>query len=189
MIQNYHPNFCHPTSFIFALLWFNPDNQWKIHGLWPETCEECQNCGYPSYCRPKTTHFNETVLNSLGSLIRKLWYPGKTLIEHEWMKHGSCDGDINEFDYFNTTLSLRNCINVSSRCNSYIQSNECQILLYPQDIKNCLSQQIHPPFLLFLQNRTSPQLQPHSLPKHLEPRTGEPTYDSYIRVFKPKPKE
>ena len=134
----YHPAVCDPTSFIFALLWFSPESTWKIHGLWPETCKECENCGYPSYCRLTTTHFNESTIKKLRNKLDALWYPGNGLIEHEWMKHGSCDGNVTEFVYFNTTLALWNCVNYSEICSNYIQKGECRILLPSQQIQNCL---------------------------------------------------
>lgn len=43
---------------------------------------------------------------------------------------------------------------------------------------------VNPWFLAFL--RRSRQLQPHSLCKKLDPRTGEPKYDSGLAYFNPK---
>lgn len=133
----YHPEFCKPIAFIFALLWYSPENHWKIHGLWPETCEKCNNCGYPSYCRNGVVQYNKSLLDPLQTLIEKRWYPDRDLIKHEWLKHGSCDGNITEFGYFNTTLDLWHCVDFTSMCTNYVEKKECWIWLKPQDIIQC----------------------------------------------------
>lgn len=134
----YHPEFCEPTAFIFALLWLSPESTWKIHGLWPQTCKQCENCGYPSYCRSNVVHFNESAIKTLHDRMYKLWYPDKGLIQHEWLKHGSCDGNITEFAYFNTTLSLVDCINYTSECTNHTNKHSCRIWLEPWQIRNCM---------------------------------------------------
>ena len=140
----YNPPYCDPTTFIFALLWFDGSHSelsnrrqpgWYIHGLWPETCEECLNCGYPSYCRK--VHFNGSSIHALSQKIKKRWFPGKNLIKHEWVKHGSCDGNVTEYDYFNKTLNLWDCIPFKQECLN--SRKECRLLLQANQIQKCNS--------------------------------------------------
>ncbi len=133
----YHPPFCEPTSFIFALLWFAPQQEWKIHGLWPETCKECENCGYPSYCRKNSIYFNVTDIKKLEHEIQTLWYPLQGLVEHEWIKHGGCDGNVTEYEYFNTTLALWSCFDYKNVCD--LNKDECRILLSTQRFEQCIN--------------------------------------------------
>jgi len=140
--MSYNPPYCDPTTFIFALLWYDGvaaptpgRGNWRIHGLWPETCQECPNCGYPSYCRK--VHFNQSSIQPLSGKIQERWYPdpGNDLIVHEWMKHGSCDGKVTEFDYFNTTLNLWDCIPFRQECSN--AKEECKLLLSANQVYKC----------------------------------------------------
>lgn len=136
----YNPPYCNATTFIFALLWYDGANNtslnsasWRIHGLWPETCIECLNCGYPSYCRK--VHFNDSAIDRLREKIKERWFPGKDLLVHEWNKHGSCDGKVTEFEYFNKTLNLWDCIPFRQECPNGGQ--ECRLLLQSSQVDHC----------------------------------------------------
>jgi len=133
--MGYHPPYCNPTTFIFALLWLDGDNngEWRIHGLWPETCERCPNCGYPSYCRK--VYFNRSTIDDLIPKIKHRWFPSRNLIEHEWLKHGSCTANVTEFEYFNKTLSLWDCISIKDECSN--DNVECRLLLQTDQVQKC----------------------------------------------------
>ena len=92
------------TRFYYLSLMFE-DNQWVIHGLWPQLSKT----DYPQFCKKVT--FDPKLLKPIEEELDKHWYSDRgsnvNFWEHEWKKHGSCFfGDINEFDYFNTTLEL-----------------------------------------------------------------------------------
>lgn len=132
--ENYHPKRCTILSYRLALLRDSPDQSWLIHGLWPEVCEECPSCGYPTFCNPRAV-WNQTALDPIAQTIQTLWYPGvplpnNTLIVHEWLKHGSCT-DLTELEYFNTTICLyRNMQEqgmIAKRCKG--RQTQCSLLL------------------------------------------------------------
>lgn len=92
------------TRFYYLSLMFE-DNRWVIHGLWPQLSKT----DYPQFCKKVT--FDPKLLKPIEEELDKHWYSDRgsndNFWEHEWKKHGSCFfGDINEFDYFNTTLEL-----------------------------------------------------------------------------------
>lgn len=81
--------------------WCSSD--YMVHGLWPQI----NSTDYPVNC------VNVSYIEPTGTLLvnmNKYWSScDNTLWEHEWVKHGSCvqlQKNINENDYFNTTLSL-----------------------------------------------------------------------------------
>ena len=81
------------------------DNRWVIHGLWPQY----SSSSYPSYC--KEVAFDPKLLEPIREQLHKNWYSNTNdddaFWEHEWKKHGSCCfTDLDEFEYFNTTLEL-----------------------------------------------------------------------------------
>lgn len=89
----------------YYLSLIHSNNTWHIHGLWPQYDKTC----YPTYCKPVTFD-----INKLDPIIKNLniyWYSNNDKNElfwkHEYEKHGSCIfTDIDEFEYFNTTLKL-----------------------------------------------------------------------------------
>ena len=81
------------------------NNQWTIHGLWPQNSKS----DYPTFCR--SVDFSENLLNPIIDDLDKYWHSDRgsneNFWEHEWKKHGSCMfQEMNEFDYFNKTLEL-----------------------------------------------------------------------------------
>jgi len=97
--ENYHPNTCTIDQYVFAFVW-NGTHQ-LVHGLWPDICDECTTCGYPTCCgvnsdykyiQPSNTTFIENYwLNGLTpSKISTCGMTSTTLFQHEVIKHGSC---------------------------------------------------------------------------------------------------
>ena len=92
------------TRFYYLSLIYE-NNQWSIHGLWPQLSKN----DYPQFCKKVT--FDPNLLKPIENELDKYWHSDRgnndTFWEHEWKKHGSCMFDnINEFDYFNTTIKL-----------------------------------------------------------------------------------
>lgn len=99
--ENYHPSHCDVQKYKFAFL--KHENKYMVHGLWPDMCSECKECGYPTCCDiskilPFTMPTNTTFIDTY-------WYGGRhpqkietcgevasTLFEHEIIKHSSCMG-------------------------------------------------------------------------------------------------
>lgn len=99
--EDYHPIHCTVMKYNFAFL--RKDKEYQVHGLWPDQCQECPNCSYPTCCdMEKFSHFT---MPSDTQFINQSWYGGQsthvghicgltthTLFEHEVLKHASCMG-------------------------------------------------------------------------------------------------
>ncbi|MFS7959195.1 putative ribonuclease T(2) [Helianthus anomalus] len=92
-----------------------PSSDFGIHGLWPN-----RNDGsYPSNC-DSSNPFDASEISDLTSYMQTQWPTlacpsnnGLTFWGHEWDKHGTCSESVlNQHDYFATTLSLKNEINL-----------------------------------------------------------------------------
>ena len=93
------------SSNFYYLSLIYENNQWCIHGLWPQLDKD----NYPTFCKPVV--FDESKLSSILPDLNKYWHSNRgsneNFWEHEWKKHGSCMfQNMNEFDYFNKTLEL-----------------------------------------------------------------------------------
>lgn len=94
-------------NFYYLSLINEGNNQWSIHGLWPQYNKE----NYPSYC--KDVEFDYYNLQPILAELERYWYSNRGTLgdedfwKHEWQKHGSCMfTDMDEFDYFAHALSL-----------------------------------------------------------------------------------
>ena len=81
------------------------DNDWSIHGLWPQTDVN----KYPQFC--KKVNFDIRKLNPIIDQLKEKWYSNRGSDEdfwkHEYEKHGSCNfNNLNELEYFQKTLDL-----------------------------------------------------------------------------------
>lgn len=114
--ENYHPISCTITKYNFAFI--STKNELKVHGLWPDQCQECPSCGYPTCCNldkfsnftiPHDTHFIDEHWFGGQSyrIINTCNLKAQTLFEHEVLKHASC---MNLFstDYLNLVEKLFN---------------------------------------------------------------------------------
>jgi ribonuclease T2 len=75
------------------------DIGFALHGLWPES-----RSGYPSNCA------NEELPAQTRSEFVDL-FPSAGMIDHEWLKHGTCTG-LGPRDYFETTREIRAAIHI-----------------------------------------------------------------------------
>jgi ribonuclease T2 len=85
---------------------------WVVHGLWPSIKSEIG----PQFCN-KTMPFNFNLVKPILDRLLRFWpnlytnTPLASFWQHEWEKHGTCALGLpqikSEFDYFNTTLGLR----------------------------------------------------------------------------------
>ena len=84
-----------------------------LHGLWPERADG----SYPATCT--NDKFNPSAVQPIMSELNTYWPslngPSNTFWAHEYEKHGTCAQDVlpTEFDFFNTTLSIRNAYDVT----------------------------------------------------------------------------
>lgn len=128
--EDYHPKVCTITHSYFVLLNGNEPNSfykyhnnnnnninninntfdYYIHGLWPEQCLECPECGYPTFCG-KQYHSIDLKQNIIKELI-EYWFPPNNitakveLIEHEYSKHGVCFQNLTAMEYFAHVIRL-----------------------------------------------------------------------------------
>lgn len=135
--ENYHPTHCDIQKYKFAFL--KHEDQYMVHGLWPDLCSECKECGYPTCCNvekilPFTMPTNTTFIDSH-------WYGGThptkkietcgevvtTLFEHEIIKHSSCMG-LHSTDYMELVEKLyhTNVDHINKYCSQKGKS-ECEI--------------------------------------------------------------
>jgi len=132
----YSPKICTVTTYIFAFVW--NQQEYKIHGLWPNSCAQCSSCGYPTCCSaPKSVYFNQS------EFVDKYWLNGLDidknsvcnqtttfLYQHEAFKHGSCM-NLSVNDYVLKTRAifekyqdqLPSLCNGQSECNLYLTAN------------------------------------------------------------------
>ena len=92
----------------------NNNDDWTIHGLWPQWEQQCKIIGKPSKISLENDFnfevgfgydFDKTKLsNSWPSCVHSA--TKERFWSHEWNKHGSCSG-LSKNDYFVTTLKLK----------------------------------------------------------------------------------
>uniref|UniRef100_A0A1I7VSL4 Ribonuclease T(2) n=1 Tax=Loa loa TaxID=7209 RepID=A0A1I7VSL4_LOALO len=91
---------------------------WTIHGLWPD-----RNDGsFPQFCVDKTKRFVLSKLLPIQQELERKWpnllvlQSVSSLWKHEWEKHGTCAGTVEEVDdelkYFNRSLALYEQFNI-----------------------------------------------------------------------------
>lgn len=97
---SYTPTSCNVTQYVFSFLWSSTSNEYKVHGLWPNVCDECSSCGYPSCC--SNASYYPPTIQSNTDFIEQHWYNSTAkddcsangqhipLFQHEYQKHGSC---------------------------------------------------------------------------------------------------
>ena len=113
----YNSNAVVDTRFYYLSL-IKENDSWSIHGLWPQNSKT----DYPQFCHDVT--FDISLLEPIMTSLKKIWRsdrgPDDIFWEHEWKKHGSCMfNGANEFNYFNTTLSLFELVNKEGIIDKY----------------------------------------------------------------------
>ena len=109
---SYSPSECTVESYYFTFL-RDSNGTFKVHGLWPESCAQCETCGYPSCC----VDLPYTYPNDPTDFITNKWFYSLSyndcngeddviLFEHEYYKHGSCMGVANSTEYLNYVIEL-----------------------------------------------------------------------------------
>ena len=125
---------CNINEYKFALL---RNQNYEIHGLWPEHCCNAIRTRWPEFCTQVT--FDLAKLEPILPQLRRSWYPTNNqttqdeLMAHEYLKHGSCTSyDI--VGYFNTALCLYNKVDmttcVDEQCLFDFKENEICGLMY-----------------------------------------------------------
>ena len=97
--EDYHPEHCQVIKYNFAFI--HTGDEYKVHGLWPDKCQECSVCSYPTCCNMEK--FKNLTMPQDVSFISKHWLNGMkeqighicdtqvhTVFEHEVIKHASC---------------------------------------------------------------------------------------------------
>ena len=74
-----------------------------LHGLWPQY----RNGGYPQECR------TDSQLTEEARRIAASLYPSPKLVNHEWMRHGTCSG-LDAVNYFRTADRAAAAVRVPS---------------------------------------------------------------------------
>ncbi|WP_417686420.1 ribonuclease T2 family protein [Roseibium sp.] len=63
-----------------------------VHGLWPQ-----YERGYPDFCRSRQDGLDRGTVNDMLDIM-----PSRSLVAHQWRKHGSCSG-LDADEYFDMT--------------------------------------------------------------------------------------
>lgn len=91
-----------------------------VHGLWPQ-----HEGGWPQYCEPADRYVPEQVIRDNIDII-----PSKSLIIHEWRKHGTCSG-LAARRYFDLTRQLFAKVRIPAR---YLSPNR-DIVTTPDQLR------------------------------------------------------
>lgn len=75
-----------------------------VHGLWPQYTR-----GWPEHCRKKAPYLSNHLIRSFYDIM-----PSKSLIIHEWKRHGTCSG-LSAQAYFSHARSLFQQIKIPAR--------------------------------------------------------------------------
>ncbi len=130
--QHYSPTKCEVTNYYLT---FIKDTEFKVHGLWPNTCVQCNYCGYPTCC--DYIRLNYTYPKDPQNFIEKHWFSARAhkvchmrgrfiLFEHEYYKHGSCINFIEDTtDYLDLVIKLYN-----KYYQKYVLNSNCQEKVY-----------------------------------------------------------
>ena len=121
------------NSNFYYLSLINENNEWKIHGLWPQTDKN----NYPQFC--KNVEFDLNKLKPLITDLNKYWCSDREtnekFWEHEWKKHGSCMFQpFTEFNYFKKTLELYHSIKDNSEIINKYKINKNKVMI-PYDLE------------------------------------------------------
>ena len=116
--------------FYFLSLIRENDNQYTIHGLWPQT----SLTKYPTFCKP--VDFTMDPLYPILDKLEQYWYSKQHTLttdehfwKHEYQKHGSCTfTSMTEIEYFTNTINLYEEALEADLPNKY----------YDSDTKKCL---------------------------------------------------
>lgn len=112
----YSPEICTITNYKFTFIYDQNETRFKVHGIWPDGCEECLNCAYPSCCNIQNIIYNDPY--DPNNFINKNWFQTQTsdgcnvkqnkvsLFEHEYYKHISCTNIKTTTDFLNLAESL-----------------------------------------------------------------------------------
>lgn len=93
-----------------------------LHGLWPQ-----YNKGYPQSCATKEKLDQATAQSMLDIM------PSAQLIQHEWRKHGVCDGGTAK-EYFGRGRKALTAFRTPARFQQPVQ----QVMVKPADFKKAL---------------------------------------------------
>jgi ribonuclease T2 len=72
-----------------------------VHGLWPQYSQ-----GFPSFCQQPAPRLDRALVSGMLDLM-----PSRSLIYHEWNRHGTCSG-LGAQAYFNTLRKARAAVTV-----------------------------------------------------------------------------
>lgn len=80
-----------------------PAYDFVVHGLWPQ-----YRNGWPQYC-DSDARLGEQVVDAMLDIM-----PSRSLVRHQWNKHGTCSG-LSPEDYFTLTRRLQEEIRIPAR--------------------------------------------------------------------------
>lgn len=114
----YSPTVCTPIEYKFTFIFDKTQNEFKVHGIWPDVCLECTTCSYPTCCNIENVIYTEPY--DPTNFIQTKWFNTTTtedctrqdvvsLFKHEYYKHISCSNDMNNTtEFLNKTIDLYN---------------------------------------------------------------------------------
>lgn len=136
--HNYCPTSCNVTNYDFTFIYDELDQEFKVHGLWAEQCEECLTCGYPSCCDTGNMSYANPTDPGQIQFLNTRWYNATTreecgnnngteevsLFEHEFYKHASCSKFRNASDFLGQVVLLYDAhyeTRIKNQCTGFSQ--------------------------------------------------------------------
>lgn len=113
---SYSPEVCTITNYKFTFIYDTKEQRFKVHGVWPDGCKECESCSYPSCCNLENVMYTDP--QDPNNFIGLNWFQTMTsdgcgvfenkvsLFEHEYYKHISCTTLKSTTEFLNLTQSL-----------------------------------------------------------------------------------
>lgn len=80
-----------------------------VHGLWPQWAKGSRHgAGYPQFCAAQDGNANQSLINIDRRTLRDTLctVPGVQLMQHQWVKHGTCTGLSGPAEYFGLTREI-----------------------------------------------------------------------------------
>lgn len=107
------PSNCTVGDYLFTFLY--DGSEFKVHGLWPNSCTQCTTCSWPSCCDASDLVYTDPI--DPRNFVQNNWYHSTahdacsmyyniTLFEHEFYNHGSCMGVKNTTQYLDYVETL-----------------------------------------------------------------------------------
>lgn len=124
--QEYNPTICTIMNYYFTFIYDGDAGRYKIHGLWPNQCNECISCGYPTCCNYNRLTYEYP--EEFDTFIKSCWYSSYA--------DGTCNSSDKVILFEHEFYKYRSCLNVSSTTDCVALVESIYSSLYQQYVYN-----------------------------------------------------